>query len=103
MMQGWQEGRWRTKIAHKGPLELAAVEMIKRKKFKRIGFEASRISYQAYERLKGTLPLGASLKPIGPIIEKMRMIKSDDEIARIRRSVLTNSEAFEKTIGSIRP
>jgi Xaa-Pro aminopeptidase len=33
----------------------------------------------------------------------MRMIKTDDEIARIRRSVLTNSEAVEKTVGSIRP
>ena len=31
------------------------------------------------------------------------MVKSDDEIARIRRSVLTNSEAFEKATRSIRP
>jgi Xaa-Pro aminopeptidase len=102
-IQASQECSCRIKIAPKGPLELTAVEMIKRKKLKRIGFESARISFQAYERLKDTLPLGASLKPIGPIIEKMRMIKNDEELARIRRSVLTNSEAFEKTIGSIRP
>ena len=37
------------------------------------------------------------------MVDKLRMIKSPDEIARIRRSVLTNSEAFEKTTRSIRP
>ena len=31
------------------------------------------------------------------------MVKSDDEIARIRRSVLTNSKALEKTSHPIRP
>jgi Xaa-Pro aminopeptidase len=102
-IQASEECACQIKIPPKGPLEVAAVETIKRKKYKRIGFEASRISYQTYERLKGTLPLGTSLKAVGPVIEKMRMIKTGDEIARIRRSVLTNSEAFEKTIGSIRP
>jgi len=102
-IQASEECACKIKIPPKGPLELAAVEMIKRKKFKRIGFEASRISFQAHERLKDTLPLGASLKPVGPVIERMRMIKTGDEIALIRRSVFTNSEAFEKTIGSIRP
>jgi Xaa-Pro aminopeptidase len=102
-IQASEECTCQIKIPPKGPLEIAAVEMIKRQKFKRVGFEASRISYQAYERLKNTLPLGTSLKPVGPIIEKMRMIKTADEIARIRRSVITNSEAFETTIKSIRP
>ena len=37
------------------------------------------------------------------MVERLRMVKSDDEIARIRRSVLTNSEAFEKAVRSIRP
>jgi Xaa-Pro aminopeptidase len=43
------------------------------------------------------------LTPIGPVVDRLRMVKSDDEIARIRRSVLTNSEAFEKATRSIRP
>jgi len=75
------------KIVAKGPLELAAVEAIRRAKLKRIGFESTRMVYEAYQRLKQALPLAASLKPIGSVIEKLRMIKSPDEIARIRRSV----------------
>ena len=58
---------------------------------------------ETHQRIKEALPLGASLKPAGPVVEKMRMIKSAAEIARIRRSVATNSAAFEKTIRSIRP
>ena len=102
-IQASQECSSKVKTVTKGPLELAAVEMIRRARFKRIAFESTRMVYDAFERLKQALPLGASLKPIGPVIEKLRMIKSPEEIARIRRSVLTNSEAFESTVRSIRP
>ena len=102
-IQASQECSCQIKVPSKGPLELAAVDAIRRAKLKRIGFESSRTIYEAYLRLKQSLPLGASLKPIGPVIEKLRMIKSKEEVARIRRSVHTNSEAFETTIRSIRP
>ncbi|HLK21120.1 MAG TPA: Xaa-Pro peptidase family protein [Bryobacteraceae bacterium] len=102
-IQASQESKAKVKIVAKGPLEAAAVELIRRKKLKRIGFESTRMIYESYRRLKEALPLGAGLKPIGAVIEKLRMIKSPEEIARIRQSVLTNSEAFESTVRSIRP
>jgi Xaa-Pro aminopeptidase len=102
-IQASEECSSKIKIVAKGPLDVATIEIIGRKRFKRIGFEAARTTYEAYQRLKQALPLGASLKPLGAVIEKLRMIKSAEEIARIRRSVLTNSEAFESTVRSIRP
>jgi Xaa-Pro aminopeptidase len=102
-IQASEECSCRVKTVAKGALELAAIEIIRRKRLKRIGFEATRLIYDAYQRLKQALPLAASLKPIGPVIEKLRMIKSAAEIALIRRSVRTNSEAFESTVRSIRP
>ena len=102
-IQASEECTCPVKVHSKGPLDQAAVESIRRKKLKRVGFEASRIAYDMYLRLKQALPLGAALKPLGGVIERLRMIKSDDEIARIRRSVLTNSQAFEKTVRYIRP
>ncbi len=101
-IQSSEECACTIKIGPRGPMEPYVVEAIRRKKLKRIGFEASRMIFDAHLRLKESLPLGATLKPIGPVIEKLRMIKSKDEIARIRKSVLTNSEAFEKTVKSIR-
>ena len=56
-----------------------------------------------HQRIEKSLPKGTTLRPVGPVVDQMRMVKSDDEIARIRRSVLTNSEAFEKAVRSIRP
>jgi Xaa-Pro aminopeptidase len=86
----------------KTPLDKAALQTIRKRRWKRIGFEASRVLYEMHRRLDESRPKGVTLKPIGPVVEKLRMIKSDGEIARIRRSVLTNSEAFEKATRSIR-
>jgi Xaa-Pro aminopeptidase len=102
-IQAAEECACQMRVVSKGPLELAAVELIRRKKLKRIGFEASRLNYDVYLRLKQSLTLGATLKPLGGVVEKLRMIKSANEIARIRRSVLSNSHAFESTIRFIRP
>jgi len=102
-IQAAEESNFPVKIHGKGPLDQAVAQIIARKRLKRIGFEASRISYESYLRLKQALPLGATLKPLAGVIEKLRMIKSDNEIARIRQSVLTNSKALEKAIPSIRP
>jgi Xaa-Pro aminopeptidase len=102
-IQASEECTCKVKVPSKGALDVAVAEAIRRTKLKRIGFESSRMVYEVYLRLKQALPLGAALKPLGPVIEKLRMVKSEDEIARIRRSVLTNSEAFEKTVQSIRP
>ena len=84
------------KIHSKGPLDQAVADRIRRKRLKRIGFEASRITYDVYLRLKQALPLGATLKPLGGVVERLRMVKSDEEIARIRRSVLHQLEGFRK-------
>jgi Xaa-Pro aminopeptidase len=82
----------------KKPLLLAAAAIIKRKRLKKIGFEAATLRYEDYIKVKEELPLGSMLHPIGRIIEEQRMVKSASEIDLIRRSVATNSEAYSKTI-----
>jgi Xaa-Pro aminopeptidase len=101
--QASEECTCTVKIAPRGPVDPYAVEAIRSKKLKRVGFEATRMIYDVHRRLKESLPLGTTLKPIGPVIENLRMVKSKEEIERIRRSVLTNSQTFEKTVQSIRP
>lgn len=101
-IQAAEECNCPAKTVSKGPLEVAVAQAIGRKRLKKIGFESSRMIYDAYRRIKGLLPLGATLKPVASVIEKLRMIKSPEEVARIRTSVLTNSTAFSKTLASIR-
>jgi Xaa-Pro aminopeptidase len=59
-----------------------------------IGFERNRISFVDYEMLKENLALGASAVPVAGLVETLRMIKSESEIAAIRRSVTATSQAF---------
>ena len=101
-IQAAEECTCEVRTVTRTPLDQAAIQTILRRRWTRIGFEGSRMLYEMYRRLAESLPKGARLKPIGPAVEKLRMIKTDAEIARIRRSVLTNSEAFEKATRSIR-
>jgi Xaa-Pro aminopeptidase len=101
-IQAAEECTCEVETVTKTPLDHAALRVIRKRRMKRIGFEASRMLYDTYQRIHNSLPKGVALKPVGPEVDRLRMVKSDDEIARIRRSVLTNSEAFERVTQSIR-
>ena len=87
----------------KGPLDLDLVAAIARHRVKRIGYEPALMSCEAFRSLESRLPAKASLVAAGGSVEQMRMVKSAAEIDRIRRSVLTNSRAFEQTVPGVRP
>jgi Xaa-Pro aminopeptidase len=101
-IQAAQEVACRVKIA-KGPLLADVAAAIARLRLKRIGYEPARMTCDAYESLKSLLPMKASLEPVKGWIEELRMVKSPAEIALIRRSVQTNSRAFEQAVARVRP
>jgi Xaa-Pro aminopeptidase len=101
-IQAAQEVGCEVKIA-KGPLVIDILASVKRLGLKRIGYEPARMTCDAFESLKSRLPLHASLEPVNGWIEELRMVKSPDEIAHIRRSVATNSEAFEQAVRRVKP
>ncbi len=93
----------RVHIVTSGPLIQAAAAMIKRNKLKKIGFESSWMRFDDYTKLKEAIALGVSLIPTGRLVEELRMVKSPEEIGRIRRSVEANSEAYGRVLRRIRP
>jgi Xaa-Pro aminopeptidase len=101
-IQAAQEVTCRVKIA-KGPLLTEVAAAIAKLGLKRIGYEPARMTCDAYESLKSRIPMRASLEPVKGWIEELRMVKSPAEIACIRRSVETNSHAFELAVARIRP
>src|SRR5207249_10912286 len=86
-----------------GPILPDIVALAARKKIRHLGFEKSRLGYEQYEYLKSKLPVRCSLVPLAGIVETLRMIKSPQEIALIRRSVDANSKAFEAALRTVRP
>jgi Xaa-Pro aminopeptidase len=100
-IQAAQETACAVKIA-KGPLVIDVVAAMKRLRLKRIGFEPARMTVQVLKSLSDRLPMGAGMVEIDGWIEQLRMAKSPDEIAAIRKSVLVNSKAFEQAVSRVR-
>lgn len=100
-IQASQESSCHVRIA-KGPLLLDVVAGLKRLKPKTIGYEPAHTTTEVFEGLKSRLPLGASLVAITGWVEELRMVKSPGEMERIRRSVETNSKAFEHAAARVK-
>jgi len=101
-IQARREVEGRVEIVRQGPLSPAVAAMIKRRRLKRLGFEATHVSWQTYTFFDENTG-GARLVGIGTLIEQQRMVKTSEEIESIRRSVLTNSAAFDGVVKKIRP
>ena len=83
------------------PLIDEVATVVKRKRLKRLGFEPGWMQVDSYNRLEAAVGK-VKLQPVSGVVEDLRAVKSTDEIARIRASVLLNSQAFEKTIGRVK-
>jgi Xaa-Pro aminopeptidase len=101
-IQAAQESCCAARIA-KGPLVIDVAAAVKRMKLRRVGFEPARMTVQSLKGLGDRLPMGASMVEVDGWIEQLRMVKSPAEIARIRRSVETNSQAFEQAVRRVKP
>jgi Xaa-Pro aminopeptidase len=97
-LQAPHESRWPVRII-KGPLFRALLGELRRRRIRRLGVEANRITLGLCSQLEPHVRLAA----IGPVIEEMRMVKSPEEVEQIRRSVDVNSRAFERALKRFRP
>jgi Xaa-Pro aminopeptidase len=82
-----------------GPLLTATAKLATRKRVRRIAVEQSTMTLAEAEALRGKFQLRGATG----VVETLRMIKTKDEIARIRKSVELNSRAFEEAIQDARP
>jgi Xaa-Pro aminopeptidase len=101
-IQASQEVTCRVHIS-KGPLVPDVVGAIAKLGLRRIGYEPARMTCDSLDSLQARLPMKSTLVPVNGCVEALRMVKSPGEIALIRRSVETNSRAFETTVPRVRP
>jgi Xaa-Pro aminopeptidase len=64
-----------------------------------LGFEKDFFTYQQWEQLK--LCFKGSLRPVAGLIEGMRLIKDQEEIALIREAGMITASAFRYVLGEI--
>jgi Xaa-Pro aminopeptidase len=102
-IQSSREVSTKIRVVPRGSLIAAVAAEAGRRRLKRIGFERAHLSYEQFTFLEEHLPSSARLVPVGTLIEQQRMVKSAEELDRIRRSVITNSKAFATVTRKIRP
>jgi Xaa-Pro aminopeptidase len=101
-IQAAQESTCQIRIV-KGPLVMGLLAAIQKLGVRAIGYEPARMTCDFFDSLKSRLSLRVSLEPVNGWVEELRMVKSAAELARIGRSVETNSRAFEQTVARIKP
>jgi Xaa-Pro aminopeptidase len=100
-IQAAEESECEVRVA-KGPLVMDALKAIAELGLRRIGFEPARMTCDAHEAIKLRLPMRSALEPVTGWIEELRMVKSPEELALIRRSVAINSQAFERAVSRLK-
>ncbi|HOL50750.1 MAG TPA: Xaa-Pro peptidase family protein [Armatimonadota bacterium] len=89
-------------IMHKGPMVDTVKEVVAGMGLKRVGFESARITFSEYALIRDALE-GVELVPEKDVVESLRMIKSDEEIALIAEACRITDAAFDHILGYIKP
>jgi len=93
-------------IARKAVLPALGVFLASRRRRARgwtIGIEAEHFTIAEKKRLTKLRPSGVAWKDAPSVVERARMIKDDEEIARIRAAVKLGAKLFDRALEVIRP
>jgi Xaa-Pro aminopeptidase len=87
-VQSRQQVTCRVRIA-KGPLTKSILRELDRNRVRHVGFEQDNLTVAQFELFK------RKMEAVSGLIERLRMVKDQAEIDKIRASVLSNSTALE--------
>lgn len=86
------------RIVAQGPLWTEAAREMRRRGWRSVGLEAQHLSHAAWLAVAQALDRGVRLKDGSGLIENLRMVKSPEEIAAIRRAVDLAAKAFTRAL-----
>ncbi len=70
---------------------------------RRVGFEDRAILYRDVRVLEETLGDGIELVPVGTLVDDLRTVKAEDELALIARAQAVTDAAFQAVVRELRP
>lgn len=102
-LQARQEVRGaRVQVTAGEPLA-GAVEWLRRKRLQRVSYEERHLSAAQLEQVRERLESKAELHPAGSPVEKLRGVKTAEEVGRIRSAVELTARVFEEVLPLVRP
>lgn len=88
-------------IEHKQPIFKEIAVIAANKNLKVIGFETNDVTYSVFETLQKEI--NSDLKPVSGLVEKQRLIKTEDEIKIIKAAAEIADAAFDHILSFIKP
>ncbi|KZE40135.1 Xaa-Pro dipeptidase [Bhargavaea cecembensis] len=88
-------------VKQSGLMKDAVAEQVKAMGIQNIGFEQDTLPYAEYDQFRKVAE--AEWTPVSDVIEKLRMIKTDDELMTIRKAAKIADEAFDHILTFIKP
>ncbi|MCJ7839344.1 Xaa-Pro peptidase family protein [Lederbergia sp. NSJ-179] len=86
---------------HSGPLLEEVAERVKELGIQKLGFEQDYMSYSTWTKYNQTIPV--EFVPVSNVMEQMRLIKTNDEIAKIKVAADIADAAFKHILDFIEP
>ena len=88
-------------VQHKQTLIEELAVQVKELGIQKLGFEKDDVTYSSYELYKKAIQ--ADLVPLSGLVEKIRLIKTDEEISIIKAACRIADEAYEHIVTYIKP
>jgi len=84
-------------------LHKAVASWLESHRVRRVGYEPAHLSCADFSRLEKDAGRRVKFLPAPGLVEKLRAIKDEEEVARIRDAGRITAEAFEKVLAIVRP
>src|SRR5699024_10788584 len=88
-------------IKNEGLIYEEVVKIVKNDNIKYLGFEETKITYATYTKINEIIE--CELKPITGLVEKLREVKTEDEIEIIQEAVNIAEKGFDYILGFVKP
>lgn len=90
-----------TIVEHKGPVHVEVATQVEQLGIKKLGFEKQDLTYAIFELYKNALK--SEFVPVNGLVEKLRIVKSDEELAIMKEAGKIADAAYEHIQGFIKP
>lgn len=88
-------------IEHKTPIIEEIAKQVKQLHIEKLGFEQAYVTYEMYQQYENEI--ATKLVPISNMIESLRLIKTEDELAILKDAAKIADKAFEHILTFIKP
>lgn len=99
--QAAEEAKGYTIVKNEGTIFEEVAKIVKENKIEKLGFEQENITYAVYHQINDIIP--CDLLPVAGLVEKLREVKTEDEINIIKEAINITEKAYDYILGFVKP